>query len=148
MNKVRINQGRVFESGQRYLFSLLLAGVMALVQIYLNSVLGFVLMIIVGCLLILLWTTFRLLEIDITSGTYSKFTSVLAYKFGRTQSYDGIEKIFIDRVFFGPRNTMTEYDAYLKFENGERLFLVSDENEKSLIERLQPILKKLGTEIA
>ena len=106
------------------------------------------LMIIFSCLQILLWTTFRLLEIDSKNQTYSEFTSVLGRKFGPTHSYQGIEKVLLDRVSFGSKNAMTEYDAYLKFQNGEKIFLVSDEDENELIERLQPTLKKLGTEIS
>lgn len=145
---MRINQGRIFESSQRHLFSLLLVGAMIFFVIYFNNILGFVLMIVFSCLQILLWTTFRLLEIDVKNQTYSEFTSILGRKFGRTHSYQGVEKIFLDRVSFGPQKTMTEYDAYLKFKNREKIFLVSDVDEKELIERLQPILKKLGTDIS
>lgn len=145
---MRINQGRIFESSQRYLLTLLLVGSMVFFVIFFNNIIGFILMIIFSFLQILLWTTFRLLEIDAKNQTYSELTSVLGRKFGRTHSYQGIEKVFLDRVSFGAQNAITEYDAYLKFQNGGKLFLISDEDEKELIDRLQPILKKLGTEIS
>ena len=147
MNKVRINQGRVLESGQRYLISLLLVGGMVSSIIYMNNLAGFILLIVLSSLVILLWTSFHLLEIDPKSKTYGEFTSVLGRKFGRAHSFDGIERIYLDRVEFGSQNEMVEYDAYVKFTNGEKLFLVSDEDEKELKKRLKPVIKKLGVEI-
>lgn len=144
---MRINQGRVLESGQRYLISFLLVGGVVSTIIYMNNLTGFILMMVLSSLMILLWTTFYVAEIDIKNQTYGERTSVLGRSFGRLHSYNGIEKVVIDRVTFGSKNTMIEYDAYVKFTNGEKLFLVSDEDEKELSRRLKPVLKKLGVQI-
>jgi len=157
MNKVLINQGRVLESGYRYMISLLLVCGMVVSIVAINNLIGFILMIALSSLLIMLWTTFYMLEIDIKNQTYLEFTAVLGYKFGTIHSFDGIEKIFIDaevysqKIYgYGPNaHEMKSYEfkAYLRFSNGEKLFLVSDEDEKELIERLQSTVRKLKTQI-
>ena len=117
--------------------------------IYMNNLKGFILMMVLSSLIILLWTSFYIAEIDIDHQTYGERTSILGRSFGQVISYDGIEKIVIDRVAFvdGSRGAAVQFDAHLKFTNGEKFFLVSDDDEKELIKRLQPILKKLRTEI-
>ncbi len=157
MNKVRINQGRVVESGYRSMFSLLLVLGMIGSIIGLNNILGFIIVLALSSLMILMWTSFYILEIDMKSHTYFDFTSVIGFKFGERKSFDGIEKAFINKTSYtqqlhgyGPNSYNKKSHvakAYVKFLNGEKLFLVSDEDEKELIDRIQPILKKLDTRL-
>ncbi|MCP4460009.1 MAG: hypothetical protein GY816_18600 [Cytophagales bacterium] len=157
MNKVRINQGRVVDSGQRYMFSLLLVCGMIASIVAINNILGFIITLMLSSLMILMWTSFYVLEVDVEMKTYCDFTAVLGRKFGRVHPFDGIEKVFIkasaisQTIYgYGPNSyekKTYEYDAYLKFTDGQKLFLASDEDKSELAKRLQPILKKLGTEI-
>lgn len=69
------------------------------------------------------------------------------------QPYDEIEKIYVNEVTSGQRFTSysgrvsnfktKEYAAYLKLKNGDKFFLLSDKNEETLSQRLQPIYQKL-----
>jgi len=157
MNKVRINQGRVLESSHRYMFSLLLICGMIASIVAVNNILGFIIMFVLSFLLILIWTSFYILEIDVENKTYADLTSVFGRKFGKAVAFDEIENVFIKSSVvsqtihgFGPNSYEKknyEFDAYLKFTNGEKLFLVSDEDEKELRKRLKPVLKKLETEL-
>ena len=159
MNKVRINQGRVMNSWFRYVGSLIIISMTIVVIVFLNSIYGFLLALVLAFLMILLWTSFHIVEIDLERKMYHDLTVVLGRKTGETKAFDSIEKVFINRVKFqqasnhystGARRIHHgfEYKAFVKFAHGETLFLVSDKDEKELIERLQPVLKKLGTEIA
>ena len=157
MNKVRINQGRVLESGHRYMFTLLLICGMVASIIAVNNIFGFILMFVLSFLLILIWTSFYILEIDVEKKTYRDLTSVFGRTFGKAVDFNEIENVFIKSSIvsqtihgFGPNSYEKkdyEFDAYLKFTNGEKLFLVSDDDKKELVKRLQTVLKKLGTEI-
>lgn len=105
----------------------------------------------------MVWTSVYILEIDMERQTYCDFTFVFGYKFGSAHSFDSVEEIFINstrssQIIYGfGANSYTrrnhDFDAYLKFSNGKKIFLTSDTNEKELVRRLQPIARKLGTQI-
>jgi hypothetical protein len=40
-----------------------------------------------------------------------------------------------------------QYDAYIKFDNGDKLHLISNKDKVKLISKLEPIVKHIGISI-
>ena len=156
--RIRINQGRVLNSWFRYVGTLIGICSIVVTVAKLNNVTGFVLVCAIAFLMIMMWTSFHVLEIDMSTKTYNDHTVVLGRGSGDSGTFSSIEKVFINEVGFttasnrystGERTVHSgrEFKAYVKFDTGEKLFLISDEDYNALVERLQPIVKKLNTEI-
>jgi hypothetical protein len=113
------------------------------------------LLIVIGSILV---TYFSGTEIDIATKNYREYNSILFFKFGDHAKFDEIEKIFINEAKVtsqmqtahttsGSIFTHIEYNAYLKFSDGKKIFLTSKKNKKALIGQLQPIANRLETEL-
>ena len=156
MNKVRISQGRVMNSWFRYSLTLIVVCAVLVITIQYPDPFGFAIICTLSFLLIIAWTSIYLVEIDLKKKEYSDLTLVLGRRIGKTHSYPDIEDVFIkrfkttrERQNYGTGSIHTEsgveYQAYVKFTNGVKLELTSDENKERLIENLDPILKKMNT---
>lgn len=97
-------------------------------------------------------------EIDIVKKNYREYNSILFLKRGERENFQEIEKIFINaskvtsqmhtaHTSNGSTFTHTEYNAYLKFSNGKKIFLTSKKDKKVLISQLQTIANQLETEL-
>lgn len=96
-------------------------------------------------------------EISLDTKSYREYNSMLFIKIGQKEAFHEIEKIFINaskvtsqmhtaHTSSGSIFTHTEYNAYLKFSNGKKIFLTSKKDKKALISELQPIANRLETE--
>jgi hypothetical protein len=107
---------------------------------------------------ILILTAYEGTEINPGSRTYREYNSFLFLKKGKRKKYGSIEKIFVNsgkvtqKVYTA--HTMTsatfsrvEYNAWLKFRDGEKLFLASARNKEKLLKRLNEIAGKLNTSV-
>lgn len=94
-------------------------------------------------------------EINPATHIYREYNSFLFIKTGSGKRYQGLEKIFINPVklrqgFYAPHGTAStsityvEYNAYLKFSDGARIFLVSGKNKKKLIRDLSEVARRLN----
>lgn len=94
-------------------------------------------------------------EINPASHIYREYNSFLFIKTGSEKRYQDLEKIYINPVklrqtFYAPRGTAStsmsyvEYNAYLKFSDGARIFLVSGKNKKKLIRDLGDVARRLN----
>ena len=157
-DKIRISQGRVMNSWFRYTFTLIVFCSSFVIVVKLNTIVGFLIICILAFLLIIAWTSFYLLEIDLDKKEYGDYTIVLGRKMGEKRSYPKIEDVFIKKfntsqniVNYGTGRQYQikdiEFTAYLKFTNDEKIELVSDTKEERLIQRLNPIVKKMQTSI-
>ena len=157
-DKIRINQGRVMNGMFRYVATLAVFAVSVIITAKLNSIVGFIIILVLAFVLIMVWTSLYLVEIDLEKKEYGDYTVVLGRKFGELKSYPEIEDVFIKKFNtsqnvqnYGTGRTYNlrdvEYQAYLKFTDDVKVELVSDKNEDRLIKRLEPIVKKMRTTI-
>lgn len=107
---------------------------------------------------VLILTAYEGTEIDPSSKTYREYNSFLFIKKGQSRKYNGIEKIFVNsskvsqRAYTAHTSTSTtfsstEYNAYLKFDQGEKVFLFSGKNKLKLLKRLNDISRSLNTSV-
>jgi len=95
---------------------------------------------------LIILSSFYGLEIHPGKGEYRNFKSFLFIKTGSWIAYEGIENIFINsshqtqkiytRITEGPIIRKKYYNAYLKFRNGDKAFLISKKNKISLIKKI------------
>lgn len=93
-------------------------------------------------------------EIDPDAKTYREYTSYLFFRNGQTKIFQGVEKIFINaskesRIFYTAHTLHsstfqdTAYDAYMKFWDGEKIYLTSRKAKDKLIDILIPVGERL-----
>ena len=97
------------------------------------------------------------LELKTEKKEYRIYNSFLFVKRGQWKNYNSIEKIYITssiskqkvytRVTGGPTIRKENFNAYLKFDEGETVLLRSYKNKKSLMNGLKKLSEKLGLEI-
>jgi len=89
---------------------------------------------------------------------YREYHAILFVKAGEWKKYDYIEKIFInaskESQQVHPAHTndsttfyYTSYDAYLKFSNGQKIYLMSKKDKAALVKKLKPVAEVLKTEL-
>ena len=115
--------------------------------------------VIIGVVLILagavILTAHEGTEIYPATNTYREYNSILFIKTGKGKKYESIEKIFINPVKVSQRmysahtmNSSTfqhiEYNAYLKFSDGEKIFLLSGKNRDRIRSRLKLVAETLN----
>lgn len=158
MSKIRINQGRIIPSQFRMLFTALcMLGIIAL-TVRMNNPLGFLICLVLSLLIIIVWTSFSILEVDLAKRKYVTYNAIMGRAFQKEEhAFERIDCVKIveanksqtmhSRGGVGHTCRWKEYEAYLVLDQDKKVFLISDENQTELKERLKPILKKLDTEI-
>jgi hypothetical protein len=107
---------------------------------------------------VLIFTSYEGTEINPALRTYREYNSILFIKKGKQKKYDSIEKIFINsgtvsqKVYTAHTSTAAtfssiEYNAYLKFTEGVKVFLFSEKNKSRLLKRLHEISRSLNTPV-
>ena len=97
-------------------------------------------------------------EINPSTRTFREYNSFLFLKRGRNKKYSAIEKIFVNSGKVSQRiytaHTMNsgiftnmEYNAFLKFEDGVKVFLVSHKNKNRLLLKLNKIGRALNVPV-
>ena len=97
-------------------------------------------------------------EINPANKTYREYTSFFVFKTGRFESYDHIERIFINRskesqqmytarTLHSSTFEDTIYNAYLKFSNGEKIHLQKTKNKEKLMAVLKPLSDAVRVEV-
>lgn len=146
---VDIKSGRLFPFQFLVLgFIILISGV-AVVGPYM--IIGIIL-IVAGAVIL---TAHEGTEIMPDTNSYREYNSILFIKTGKGKKYERIEKIFINPVRVSQKiytahtmNSSTfedvEYNAYLKFSDGEKIFLLSGKNKNKIRNRLKAIADSLN----
>ena len=126
----------------------------------------------IGCILILLhpfiaplpiviglifFTSYSGVEFNLRDQSYREYNWFLFFKSGKFLPYNKVEKIFINAsevsqyiytmVTTGKSYYNIEYDAYLKFSNGQKIFLASNRNKNKLLKRLKKLTDHLESDI-
>lgn len=118
--------------------------------------------IIAGMLFVLgflIVTAYEGTQVDPSARTYREYNSFLFLKTGKQVKYLTIEGIFIHKAkvsqkMFTPRTlnsstfTHTEYNAYLKINGEQKIFLMSDRSKPKLLDKANAIAKLLNTAVA
>lgn len=94
-------------------------------------------------------TGFRGVDFNGQEKVYREYNSFLFVKFGKWLKYNQAEKIFINagstsqkiytQVTDGITVKSKDYNAYLKFDNGSKIYLASKKDKNRLIKRLQKL---------
>ena len=97
----------------------------------------------------LILTGYRGIIFDRAAKVYRDYNSFLFFKFGKWKKYDQVEQLFINsskvsqkvytRVTYGTIIENLEYNAYIVFRDGEKLYLVSSKNKDKLYKKLAKI---------
>jgi len=107
-------------------------------------------------LLIVIFTTRNILRLDLSNKKIEEYVLLMGYRFGSSRSYDGIEKIFINRSVMVQKNQYVRwitvsnvdsdtiyrgylYKSFMKFNDGSKLFLKADYNKSKLVAELNKI---------
>lgn len=139
-------------------FATLIGVCMAMaIVVKMNNEMGFILLCVIAFVMIPIWTSFYLLEIDPDKKQYLDATVVMGRKFGRPNPYESIEDIFIKPQGYTQNfhsrsgavfeNKSVKFDGYLKFSDGKKIFLISDEEKEDLKKKLKPFAEQLQTTI-
>ncbi|MDZ4716449.1 MAG: hypothetical protein SH819_13380 [Cytophagales bacterium] len=114
-----------------------------------------ILLIVAGVTLL---TGYSGTEIDVVSKTFREYHSYLFIRSGATEKYNTIDRIFInyskvtEKMYTAHTlNSSTFrsilYNAYLKFDDGKKIFLTSRKNKAKLIRILEPVAVVLETQL-
>jgi hypothetical protein len=97
-------------------------------------------------------------QIDASNKTFREYTSYVFFKSGDTEKYKSIERIFINRSKVSQKmytaRTLDSstfryvlYNAYMKLDDGNKIFLTSRKDKDQLIKFLSPLVKTLNTQL-
>lgn len=88
---------------------------------------------------------------------YREYNSFFFLKFGDWTNFDEVEKIFINSknvtqkiytmITTGITTRNVEYNAFMKFGNGTKIYLMGKENKESLLKKLTKISDFLQIEV-
>lgn len=97
------------------------------------------------------------LEIMPDKKEYRTYNSLFFVKKGKWRTYNSVEKIFITtssetqkvytRVTEGPTIRKKYFNAFIKFEDGDKVFLISHKSKAAVIKKLHRLSDRIGQEI-
>lgn len=98
-------------------------------------------------------------EIDHKNRTFREYNSCWFVRMGDREKFSGVEKIFINKAkvsqaMYTPHTANSStmhyfiFDAYLKFDDGRKIYLASRKNKARLIKLLNPVVATLGAELS
>lgn len=135
-------------------FLLLGAGfVLAGLGVMINHPAIALILIVVGVLVV---TAYEGTEFNLEEHTYREYNAMLFLKKGKAKPYDAIQKIFLNsgnvsqRVYTAHTTSSSifvnvEYNAYVKLESGEKVFLFSSRNKNKIARRAKALAAMLNT---
>lgn len=97
-------------------------------------------------------------EVNAENKTFREYTSLLFIKTGKFSNYLEVEKIYITRSkqsqqMYTAHTTHSSvfedvvYNAFLKFESGEKVHLLTSKDKDKLVKVLEPLCKKLTMDV-
>ncbi len=149
-----INQGRTVPLSFRFVGMGIVIAVIVLAMQNLPEVFAIMAAIALSLFIPMLWFSFQIISIDPDLKEIHYGTWLMGYKTGRARKYQSLDEIFINKVrtsqtMHSRSNTShtvrgIEFHAYLKFNEDEKVFLLSDKDEGRLVERMTKIKEKLA----
>ena len=149
---IDIRCGRLFPFQFQVIAIVFLIGSVA--TFYLNPVIALLLILISVVIL----TAHEGTEINSSARTYREYNSFLFIRSGQHKKYSGIEKIFINsekvsQKMYTPHTLDSStfrhinYNAWLKFDNGVKVHLMSKKDKEALLGMLGKIAMFLNTSV-
>lgn len=98
-------------------------------------------------------------EINFANNTYREYNSTLFIRKGASKKFCSIEKVFINKAKVSQRMYTAHtsksstfhhiiFNAYLKFDDGTKIFLTSRKNKDQLMKIMEPITTILAMDLA
>jgi DNA primase large subunit len=96
------------------------------------------------------------IRVDLKNKTYVDFLSMLGFVNGKKEKFESIEYVFIksSKKSQTMNSTSTSkmftddfYDGYIKFDQDEKVFLITHKKKERVMKTLKEISEKLGLEI-
>ena len=157
MDSVRISRGRVVPLAFCFVGTLLVFVTYLYIFDTFNELTFIVLGIIISPILPIIWTTRYITEINPIKKYVHEYVWLMGGKVGKPESFDSIEKTFINSVNTAQRMTSyggnvntaryLEFIGFVKLDNGEKIELMRDTDEDYVFEKMEKISKKLGTQL-
>lgn len=146
-----ISQGYVCPWHFRLFGLLLIFGGVAAFSVH---IVLFIIMELIGAALVGLKSG---ISIEVQEGKYQIFNSLFGLRFGSRFKLKRIEKIYLNQnqvkskmysahTATGYTSEDTSYDGYLKFIDGEKIYLKSDKQKKDIDTELKSLAQHLNTE--
>jgi hypothetical protein len=156
---IKINQGYWFPLIGRIVGFIFLVVIVLSFAVPADSLGVYVIRIIPLVFCIIAVTSRNFLVLSMQDNTYWEYRWVLGFKFGKKEKFDSIEKLFINKIklvadvykyspVVVPNSSEVRsslYKCFIKFGNGEKMLLDSDEDKDKLINRLKEYNKVLKT---
>jgi hypothetical protein len=97
-------------------------------------------------------------EIDTEKGRFREYNSCLFIRRGTAEKYNNVEKVFINKanisqtMYTAHTSSSSTFEnivfnAYLKFDDGRKIFLTSRKDKIKLIELLDPLVTLLAVDL-
>ncbi len=97
-------------------------------------------------------------EINVLTKTFREYNSCLFMRSGVMEKYDGIDRVFINKAKVSQQMHTAHtnssatfqhivFNAYLKFDDGRKIFLTSRKDKTQLISLLNPITTGLSVSL-
>lgn len=156
--KFRFSQGSVVMLHFKFAITLFVVfSVLVINELFLGFVTSMIAMILVLAL-IPTWFSRYVLEIDVENRTYADLIQILSLSWGKKVAFGPVEKIFINECQVGqtihrystgaPATFRSmEYKAFLKLQNGDKVFLLSKMEPERLKESIAGLASELQTDI-
>lgn len=144
---VKINQGYLLPVFIRVAAMAVCVGVLVTVLITPFQLKPFIFYSIIAYFCFMIFTARHYLEFNTDQRVCFKYVWVLGLKLGNKRSYQFIEKLYVNKIQLVSTNKYNTnslliemkhvvYRCYLKFDDGEKIFLDEDGNKERLFERL------------
>lgn len=157
-HRYQFSQGAVLMPHFKFGISLFIAFAIVLIYQHTMGNLAVLIAVFLTILLIPTWFSKYVLEIDTESRSYANLIQILSYSSGKRIAFGAVEKIFINecrvaqtihRYSTGAPATFrnVEYRAFLKLENGDKIFLLRKREADKLKKHLEDLANSLQTEI-
>jgi len=157
MKIIRIDKGRIIPVTFSLVGTAFLAWAYYSAFLYAQSKAVILIWIALSPLVPLLWTTRKILEINLDKKIYIVYTWMLGYKLGKGKSYDSIENMYLKQVDDLQRSTSQEknvtsfgssdFAAFIKFRNGDTLELIKSKDREKIWKDLLVLNKKINTSL-
>lgn len=149
---LKIGRKKVFPLYLRVLLTISFGFVLvSLLQLNVTENIHVFLMVLVSSLVPSIWTARYLFEVNTINKTYGLYTWVMGMKFGKSAPYQTINGMTkeLNPKFEKEQYSSTEdkYLVFLDLNEGEKLLVLSGNNESTLSTRIDIIKSKLGVEL-
>ena len=158
MRIAKVNKGKTFPFSIRFVSAVLIVFGIIQVMRSLEEPWSILVSIVLSFILPGIWFATNIIIIDLEKKQLFDGAWTLGFRMGKTQSFDSIEKVFLNKVktkqimysLSNQQNIIAnhEYQAYIKLNTGEKFFLFSHPLEERAEEKLTKISKKLKLESA